>query len=166
MKSVSQVMMNLLNDSDFPQFAQLPKELRVKVWYHTLESRKVVIRMDHKAQLRVGAGYKNPVALHICSESREEALKSYRLCFQQTSFPLYISPTIDMVHIRHGGEGEYVALTPRSINFPTKFWKNLSSQFDWKWILEIRQLAIDRDLWLTRVGSASLLLRMFSELNS
>ncbi|CZR57776.1 uncharacterized protein PAC_07665 [Phialocephala subalpina] len=67
---------------EFALFPELPKELRLQIWEHTLETRPRVVRMHlqmlDRPQLRCTiGGDPNPVALSVCHESRELASETY-----------------------------------------------------------------------------------------
>jgi hypothetical protein len=82
--------------SEFTIFRFLPTEIRLKIWRLTLPFRVVDARLDRPSP-ETGLGYERrprviainsvppirpslPVALHICRESRDEALSIYRPC--------------------------------------------------------------------------------------
>jgi hypothetical protein len=61
-----------------PVFYRLPTELRLKIWWLTVEPRQVVI-WQHRSYLE-DVYFRNtpfPVALHVCRESRTELLQQY-----------------------------------------------------------------------------------------
>lgn len=81
----------------FPQFAQLPPELRIKIWAYTIVPRIVVGCCLHRAdedhdgaslrarkeelQRRSTKQYAVPALLHVNQEARVEGLKHYELTF-------------------------------------------------------------------------------------
>jgi hypothetical protein len=151
--------------SKFTLFMKLPQELRLKIWRHTFEPRKIVIRVESDASFCPNAHYQHPIALQICSESREEALKWYKVYFHGSDYPTYVNSLIDMPHIRHGSpDRKILSVQPVFGGFAARFLKNLKIVFDGKFMQELRYLAIDRDLWTQRIGRASLAMRIFPRL--
>jgi hypothetical protein len=66
---------------DFPSFSKLPLELRLKIWKMTTEERRVVLIRTSEQSWKFTSSSPIPAALHVCSESREVALKTYKLSF-------------------------------------------------------------------------------------
>jgi hypothetical protein len=99
------------NPTAFSLFPELPSELRLKIWRFCFPGPRTV-RIQYKAKTRHSVDGKRsnfsawtstnpiPIILHICHESRQEALKFYRLAFgsffHQPS--IYIGFDIDSVH--------------------------------------------------------------------
>jgi hypothetical protein len=151
----------------FTIFPKLPQEMRLKIWRSTFEPRKITIRVESDGWISPSAFFKYPMALYVCSESRQEALKWYRLLFGSSRYPQYFNPLIDIPHIRHGSVGSrrVNAMFPSPwFNFSSAFLANLKIFFDPNLMSCLRNLAIDRDLWVLRMGSAPLLIGMFKKL--
>lgn len=65
----------------FPRFPELPTEIRLKIWKHCLPGPRAV-EVDYGEHSEfLSSKYPPPIALHICRESRAEALKHYELAF-------------------------------------------------------------------------------------
>ena len=77
----------------FDLFPQLACELRQKIWLYTIIPRMIPILLGtvaHKSFCRACAPL--PIALHVCHESRQEALFIYTLCSEkQLQQPIYFS---------------------------------------------------------------------------
>jgi hypothetical protein len=74
----------------FIPFQRLALELRTKVWSFTIEPREVKLRA------------RAPAILYVCHESREFALKVYKLCFNDDSNKLarvYLNTKIDTLYL-------------------------------------------------------------------
>lgn len=88
-------------ESNFHQFPALPTELRLKIWAIALSTRRTItILCDRPAfkrgEIRQAHGFKSnlptPVLLHVCRESRAEALNVYKPYFKTSrSNDTYIS---------------------------------------------------------------------------
>ncbi|KAI1119726.1 hypothetical protein F5Y10DRAFT_273792 [Nemania abortiva] len=63
--------------SAFPLFANLPKELRLRIWACTLSPRifRIGLGPGSKSAIADWSPSANPVALRVCAESRAEALR-------------------------------------------------------------------------------------------
>jgi hypothetical protein len=89
------------------------------------------------------------------------------LLFAKSRHPTYFNPLIDIPHIRHGSKGNR-RVKPDSqspyFNFSKAFLNTLRNIFDAHFMLNLRQLAIDRDLWVLRMGSASKVMGLFGKL--
>lgn len=79
---------------EFHKFPKLPTELRLKIWKATFPRPRVIALdcMDEYSPGNFGLRWHpssfpppTPVALQVNSESREEALKSYKLCFESSN---------------------------------------------------------------------------------
>lgn len=84
----------------FSYFADLPVELRLQIWGKAcLCSRVVEVQYDVNAG-RFVSSCKPPSVLHVCQESRHEALKIYKVCFGSPAMPprIYICPELDRVY--------------------------------------------------------------------
>jgi hypothetical protein len=85
----------------FPQFPLLPAELRYQIWALSLPGPRVIEIRNHtggfaalnktKRPYLVNSICRVPALLHICHESREEALKHYDLAFGMGRLPPKIS---------------------------------------------------------------------------
>lgn len=108
----------------FHKFPKLPTELRLKIWKATFPRPRII---------PLGCSYRNtlgnyglkwfqpsfapptPISLHVNSESREEALKSYELCFESSGFELRIIPKIyvnfaEDIFFILGRDGDYLSI--------------------------------------------------------
>jgi hypothetical protein len=68
----------------FTMFAQLPAELRLKIWDLSMapDMSTCIVPVSWCASRRaLFSPRRPPVQLHVCAESRYEALKVYQLCF-------------------------------------------------------------------------------------
>lgn len=97
----------------FSRFAELPFELRLKIWgYVCFHPRNVDIFTESLGMIRVGEplhfnAYKyyshfcpHPAILHVCQESREEALKHYQLEFGTSNhFPIITISTPPRIYV-------------------------------------------------------------------
>lgn len=66
---------------EFGYFSSLPSELRLQIWRQFAYLPRVISLEFHSTSARRITYHPQPVALQICQESREEALKAYRLAF-------------------------------------------------------------------------------------
>ncbi|KAL0931680.1 uncharacterized protein CTRU02_212633 [Colletotrichum truncatum] len=158
---------NLRNDTDdcpehktgpqsldrFHLFPQLPTELRLKIWNFNLPSPRIV-------PIRYGAGslcfasntqsprpstsgctsYADiPINLHICHESRAEALKSYALSFGMTRNPgqIFFDKKRDVLYF--GARDGYMASEAQFLT--------VMALCDPKDLSEVRYLAINDSLF-------------------
>jgi hypothetical protein len=155
-----------LSSRTFTVFSNFPREIRLKIWRATFEPRKIVIRVESDGWISPSSVSSRPVALYVCSESREETLKCYRLLFAKSRHPTYINPLIDIPHFRHGSKGNRRVKLDSSywLNFSQVFLTNLRHSFDFDFFSILRQLAIDRDLWVLRMGSAAKVMSLFGKL--
>lgn len=64
----------------FPSLADIPAEIRFKIYNEINEPRLVEIRYD-ESLVTVAGPTKVPMGLHICRESRRETKRRYELCF-------------------------------------------------------------------------------------
>lgn len=91
----------------FHYFNLLVYEIRIQIWTELIEPRIVPIKRDGQHDLNDGTqGWKifapQPVLFFICSESRELALKKYRLLFNAScriNTNLYLNPDIDLLFL-------------------------------------------------------------------
>jgi 2EXR family len=154
-------------DFHFGLFNDLPRELRLKIWRLTFKPQVITVRVESHGWISPSIRSSFPVTLRVCKESRQEALTWYHLCFREGPYPTYINPYIDIPHIRHGSKGcraVMPVLPYPAFDFSSAFLRNLKVFFNDKCISALRHLAIDRDLWVLRMGSAPLLMRLFERL--
>ena len=106
-----------MDQDTFHLFPSLPTELRLKIWNASLFPRVVELHIwrHHYAREETDnwqSGSSNPIALSICSESRREALRFYRVKISlhggAEGRVLYINPGIDTVVVL--GELQYQRL--------------------------------------------------------
>jgi len=161
---ISNTNSNSLSFTIFPNF---PQEIRLKIWRSTFEPQKITIRVESDGWISPSTVSRRPMALYVCSESREETLKCYWLLFAKSRFPTYFNPLIDVPHIRHGSKGNRRVKPDSqspSFNFSKAFLSTLRCAFDDSFLSNLRQLAIDRDLWVLRMGSAAKVMALFGKL--
>ncbi|OAA53395.1 hypothetical protein ISF_08748 [Cordyceps fumosorosea ARSEF 2679] len=96
----------------FSLFPKLPAELRLRIWKHSLPGTRIVpvhcgadeLVVDSSVGLVAAIGctttIPNPTNLNICTESRAEAIKSYRRCFGFVGQPghIYFDPSRDVLY--------------------------------------------------------------------
>jgi hypothetical protein len=155
------------SSSSFTIFPRFPQEIRLKIWRSTFEPQKITIRVESDGWISPSSVSRRPMALYVCSESREETLKCYRLLFAKSRYPTYFNPLIDLPHIRHGSKGSRRVKPDSSsswFNFSKAFLSTLKNVFDSNFMSSLRQLAIDRDLWVLRMGSAAKVMSLFGKL--
>jgi hypothetical protein len=94
-------------ENGFPLFAKLPLELQLKIWKMTTEEHRLVlirIAKDEEGCSSFDSPTPIPAALHVCSESRQVAQKTYKLCFGSGTDDLkptiYFSFSQDTLYIR------------------------------------------------------------------
>ncbi len=105
----------------FTVFPELPFELRLKVWKYVAPGpRTVTISYESHATRYKGKNISRfdgwgtpdppPVILHICHESREEALKSYKLAFGSHfhAAKIYFDFSKDTLRFGNGNEVDYL----------------------------------------------------------
>ncbi|TAQ91607.1 hypothetical protein B7494_g128 [Chlorociboria aeruginascens] len=91
--------------STFPLFPTLAAELRLKIWQYACSPRVVEVRNIPDEQSDITARYvssnRPPTILHVCHESRQEALKVYHLTFATVSSPphIYFNPYRDTLYV-------------------------------------------------------------------
>lgn len=116
--------MTTLSLTSFPKFSELPFELRLKIWSYTFPGPRVLTIKCTKGDYQRGtrrvffvSKYTSttapPIALSICQESRDEALRRYTLILATNSSPaaIPIDYSIDTIRIhdrdcRHLAEPE------------------------------------------------------------
>jgi hypothetical protein len=92
------------HQQSFPQFMELPLEIRLLIWYFA----STVGRVVELQWSRLGMGFRNCAAprpaavLHTCHESREEALRVFRPYFGMRGRrnPIYVDPVNDVLFFR------------------------------------------------------------------
>lgn len=88
----------------FPHFPELPTEIRLQIWRHSLSGpRAVEVDYGHGSEF-LYSGYPPPIKLHICRESRIEALEHYELAFDSrpNACRIYFNLSRDGLHFRYG----------------------------------------------------------------
>ncbi|TGO08414.1 hypothetical protein BTUL_0210g00070 [Botrytis tulipae] len=92
----------VLKGVEFHCFPNLPIELRKRIWWYSLPGTRVV--QLHWAEGKCWSDAEQPVALHVCQESRDTALVHYRLAFKSESSlaTTYFDYNIDMLCIAVG----------------------------------------------------------------
>lgn len=104
-------------------FATFPPEIRAQVWQYAASFERIVeIQYISRSEgIRHSASPHTAAILHVCSESRYEALKVYKLCFGTKKIPksMYINPTSDILFFRVAEQSE----TWRFILGPNKLWR-------------------------------------------
>lgn len=164
---INDISNTISSSPTFAIFPRFPQEIRLKIWRSTFKPQKVTFRVESDGWISPSSVSHRPVALYVSSESREETLKCYRLLFAKSRFPTYFNPLIDIPHIRHGSKGSFRVRPGSSspwFNFSKAFLTNLRNVFDAKFMSCLRQLAIDRDLWVLRMGSAAKVMSLFGNL--
>jgi hypothetical protein len=108
---------------NFPLFATFPPEIRVQVWQYSASFERIVeIQYAGRSKgIRHSASPRPPAILHVCSESRHEALKVYKPCFGTRKIPksMYINPTSDILFFRVAAQSQ----TWRFILGPNSLWR-------------------------------------------
>ncbi|KAM3505579.1 hypothetical protein MY11210_007916 [Beauveria gryllotalpidicola] len=113
--------MELDRPESFSRFSDLPPEIRLVVWEYSLPGTRIVTvhcgaddlvpdsRRSLVAVLGCTTTTPNPANLHICVESRTEAIKSYRRCFGFARRPghIYFDPARDVLYF--GPRAGYMA---------------------------------------------------------
>jgi hypothetical protein len=88
----------------FVFFPNLPAELRLQVWQYVASFERVVEiqGINRTIGIRHGASPRPPAILHVCHESRYEALKVYKLCCGTKRLPksIYLNPASDIIFFR------------------------------------------------------------------
>jgi hypothetical protein len=95
----------------FTCFSKLPTEIRLKIWKNALPGPRIIrMELKHSVRVPLKEGEKKkpkvtrlissrprPVGLHVCRESRIEALKEYELAFPTKTSPAqtYINFAVD-----------------------------------------------------------------------
>lgn len=96
----------------FSLFPHLPSELRLRIWGYILHQPrlvKIIASRTHWRNPYATSGWTAPqtpipTALHVCSESRTEALKRYQLTFGSPFAPprVYVDFSIDTIRFGNG----------------------------------------------------------------
>lgn len=105
----------------FTLFSDFPAELRLQVWQYAISFERVVEIQYMNATIRHGASPRPPAILHVCRESRYEALKVYKLCFNTKKVPksIYINPAHDILFFRVAEQNQ----TWQHILGPNSLWR-------------------------------------------
>jgi hypothetical protein len=148
----------------FPQFQNLPLEIREYIWDLSLPGPRVLTLDTHRAHNPEKLFFsrlfkaKNPVALKICKESRRVAKRRYKLCFGTGNVyadlmggdVLYFGPECC------GGDfldtpWEFLSeiIWPEAGTEPRRVMKSLSEELV-RDLESVRHLAIWRNLWNTQ----------------
>ena len=116
---------------------RLPSELRLRIWHHTF-NRSRSVRIGIRIKDDGFAGWKAiddsarpPLALHICHESRAEALRFYSLSFGTSKYPpaAYFSADFDTLDMSkcYSPERDAVGSLPAGYLLNLWFGKTFSS---------------------------------------
>ena len=101
--------------STFHAFPNLPPELQNMIWRYSLPGPRVIrAELHSKIYLKFKDAHPS-IALHVCRNSRQEALLSYKLLFKSESIyededefqprpsrrprPIYINPVLDTIYL-------------------------------------------------------------------
>ncbi|KAI1173826.1 hypothetical protein F4777DRAFT_422799 [Nemania sp. FL0916] len=154
-------------DNSFHQFGVLPKELRLQVWEAALEPQLLRVSIGGTAITAVAdwTVNGNPVALSVCAESREVALKRYTLTIpifqfhENSAFRFakrYIDPETDLLFI----EPQVKSKPPSNLSQINEDFIRLRSYFEvaelvaseWqgRTRIPLRRMAVSQWWWLTR----------------
>jgi hypothetical protein len=90
--------MSALNE--FRLFSSLPTELRVKIWGIALSIPRnvnIICQPSDGFTNLFKSSDRPPALLHICHESRSEALEIYKPLFQTESSPIYVAYSQDII---------------------------------------------------------------------
>ncbi|KAI0206357.1 hypothetical protein F4808DRAFT_455119 [Astrocystis sublimbata] len=90
----------MLDHSHFTIFTLLPAELRIQIWRLSCHQRVVEVLYDQESD-RCSTTTPVPAALHVCRESRYEALRVYKRSFGTLSHEptIYFNRELDTVYI-------------------------------------------------------------------
>ncbi|KAI0383139.1 hypothetical protein F5Y04DRAFT_287670 [Hypomontagnella monticulosa] len=105
---------------NFHFFARLPIELRAEIWTYNLPGPRI-IEIKCSKNRNKSTAYRSsspvPANLHVCNESRSEALKRYRLLFGVCSGPprILIDPSRDMLYFNRRKTlfNKFISAVPR-----------------------------------------------------
>lgn len=98
--------------STFTLFPYLPTELRLQIFRDCCTPRVVQLSYSPRLDLCRTVNTPTPAVLHVCKESRAEALRAYYLkCFGTRARPdpeIYFAPALDVLYVPRDGlsEGE------------------------------------------------------------
>lgn len=114
----------------FSLFHRLPPELRLQIWHHTFDrSRSVRIGISIKDHGFAGwkaidDSGKPPPALHVCRESRVEALKYYELSFGTSKYPpaAYFSSDYDTLDMSNWDSRAHDTVNSLSAAYLLNLW--------------------------------------------
>ncbi len=84
----------------FPQFSQIPRDIRLLVWQHSLPGPRLVDLCHNCDRAGYTTKCETPAALWVCQESRKEALRFYTLSFgtSSTESTIYFDFNIDHLY--------------------------------------------------------------------
>ncbi len=88
------------------RFSDLPQELKDEIWQLTLRSPRIIqVKYCSRDRSFFFYGISPPVALHVCSDSRQQALLVYKQLLavdedeQLRQTPVYLYFAIDIVYL-------------------------------------------------------------------
>ncbi|KAF4621873.1 hypothetical protein G7Y89_g14470 [Cudoniella acicularis] len=121
----------------FHRFPQLPIELRLMIWKFSFPRSRLIEVYYEEDTNSCTTTCPAPTALKICKESRQEALRHYKLMFRTSIMPprIYFDPSVDEFYL---GIGNFSAGS-ESVT-------SLFNSLDPNDLSQIRYLAIDDDL--------------------
>jgi hypothetical protein len=96
-RDASEPINNSNNITSSTLFPRLPMELRLKIFGHAMPgARRVHLTFNASDELRSDTTI--PALLHVCKESRQEALKVYKPLLDPTQAVIYFSFERDVLH--------------------------------------------------------------------
>jgi len=124
----------------FTRFMELPKELRLEIWSMSIEPRLVPYNATSARRSRLKIDGPIQPLLHVCHESRMEALKTY--CITNERPYLAICPEDTLLWIRYTGPRtfrvdaqrlEHAAVMQhiRHLALSIKFWNRITTSFEY-----------------------------------
>jgi hypothetical protein len=141
----------------FSFFPQLPRELQLKIFKHSLEAPRATPRIVQaiydETTSSVSYRFTIPPALQVCYLSRLAALETYHSLVPTSPYPIYINPHLDYLYCKSP-----LTNTAHPWNHPPH--PLLESSAD---VSSIRFLLIDHDYW-ERTGLANSQLQIFQNL--
>ncbi|KAH8681457.1 hypothetical protein BX600DRAFT_429392 [Xylariales sp. PMI_506] len=98
--SIDPPLMMPLQEQPFRLFSLLPTEIRLDIWQYSCHQRVVEVYYNSKKD-RCEASTPPPAILHVCRESRREALRLYKelFCTKTHSSNIYFNPEVDTLYI-------------------------------------------------------------------
>jgi len=96
--------------TSFPQFPNLPTELRAIIWKLSLQSRVIEIEFKEARGFYTRVG--TPVALRVCRDSRDAVISSYPVCFGNIMFEprTIFNFSLDTLYIDNNFQGQTLHL--------------------------------------------------------